>query len=100
MNVLELRRVTVIAEAVLEPYLVADLRRLGAKGYTVCSARGEGTRGQRRGELEGGNIRLEVVVQEAVAGVILEHLSATYFEHYALIAYIDTVSVVRGEKYI
>jgi hypothetical protein len=40
------------------------------------------------------------VVQEAVAGAILEHLSATYFEHYALIAYIDTVSVVRGEKYI
>ena len=34
-----------------------------------------------------------------VADRILTHLAERYFEHYAVIAFVETVEVMRGEKY-
>ena len=58
------------------------------------------TRGVRASEWEGKNIKLETIVSELVAHQILERLNERYFEHYAVIAYLETVEVVRGEKYV
>ena len=44
MNTVTLKRVTIIAEALLEARLLADLERLGAKGFTIVEARGRGSR--------------------------------------------------------
>ncbi len=95
-----LKLVTIVAESLLEKRLVEEIKRLGAKGYTITPARGEGSRGIRSVDWEGQNIRLETIVSEEVALRILEKLQESYFPHYAVIAYVENVWVVRGEKYV
>lgn len=99
MNTVPLKKVTVIAEAVLEPEILRALRGLGATGYTIAEARGEGSRGVRASEWEGRNVVIEALVDAGTADRILEHVARAYFEHYAVVAYLTDVQVVRGEKY-
>lgn len=100
MDLVPLKIVTIVAESLLEKRLVEEVKRLGAKGYTITQARGEGSRGIRSVDWEGQNIRLETIVSEEVALRILQRLQEEYFTHYAVIAYVENVWVVRGEKYV
>ena len=100
MNTTPAKRITIIAERLLEDRLVRDLQICGATGYTITDARGAGSRGVRVSQWEGGNIRLETLVSMAVADKILELLNRKYFEHFAVIATLENVEVVRGEKYL
>ncbi|MCX7782254.1 MAG: transcriptional regulator [Meiothermus sp.] len=99
MALVSLKLVTIIAEGFLEEKLVREVKKLGAKGYTITPARGEGSRGVRASEWEGNNIRLETIVSPAVAEKILARLAEVYFANYAVIAFVENVEVVRGEKY-
>jgi nitrogen regulatory protein P-II 2 len=100
MNTTKLRKVTIIAEAVLEDRLLREVRELGSRGYTLAMVSGEGSRGVRASEFEGKNVQIEVLVSAEVADRLLDHLAANYFEHYAVVAYVVEVEVVRGERYI
>lgn len=100
MEMVPLKLVTIVAEPVLEEQLTTELKRLGARGYTVTETRGEGSRGIRASELPGESIRIETVVSAAVADRLLAHVAKHYFPNYAVIAYVSTVEVVRGEKYV
>ena len=100
MELVPLKLVTIVAESLLEKRLVEEVKRLGAKGYTITPARGEGSRGIRSVDWEGQNIRLETIVSEEVALRILQRRQEEYFPHYAVIAYVENVWVVRGEKYV
>jgi hypothetical protein len=100
MNTVRLKLVTIIAEAVIEERLLDDLRRLGAKGYTILAAQGEGTRGIRASDWEARNVRIETVVSAPVAEAILECLAREYFDRWAVIGYVSDVDVVRGDKYV
>lgn len=100
MNTVALKKVTIIAEALLEPRLLNELRGLGATGYTLSDARGEGSRGVRASDWEGDNVKVETLVGAATADRILAHVAAAYFEHYAVIAWVTDVQVVRGDKYL
>ena len=100
MELVPLKLVTIVAESLLEKRLVEEVKRLGAKGYTITPARGEGSRGIRSVDWEGQNIRLETIVSEEVALRILQRLQEESFPHYAVIAYVENVWVVRGEKYV
>jgi nitrogen regulatory protein P-II 2 len=100
MNTTKLRKVTIIAEAVLEDRLLREVRELGSRGYTMTAVSGEGSRGVRASEFEGKNVQIEVLVSAVVADRLLDHLAANYFEHYAVVAYVVEVEVVRGERYI
>jgi nitrogen regulatory protein P-II 2 len=100
MKTMPLKLLTIVAEAVLEPLLLDDLRRLGARGFSMGKVRGEGSRGVRASDFEGSNIRIETIVSAEVADRILESIAESYFEHYAVIAYISDVEVVRGDKYV
>ena len=100
MELVPLKLVTIVAESLLEKRLVEEVKRLGAKGYTITPARGGGSRGIRSVDWEGQNIRLETIVSEEVALRILQRLQEEYFPHYAVIAYVENVWVVRGEKYV
>ena len=91
--------VTIVAETVVVEQLLASLRRIGASGYTVTDARGEGSRGRRVGEVPGDNQRIETLVSEEVAAHILDLLAAQYFANYAVVAWTTDVHVVRGDKY-
>jgi hypothetical protein len=100
VELVRLKLVTIVAEAILEHRLVEEIKRLGAKGYTLVDARGEGSRGLRTMDWEGKNIRLETIVSEEVALRILARLQEAYFPHYAVVAFVENVEVVRGEKYV
>jgi nitrogen regulatory protein P-II 2 len=99
MQTVPLKLLTVIAEAVLEERLLRDLREHGTKGYTLDQVRGEGSRGVHASEWEGRNIKVETIVTDEAAQSFLLHLSREYFPKYAVIAYVQDVQVVRGEKY-
>lgn len=100
MKTVPLCMVTIIAEVAIKERILGDIRRLGAHGYTLTDAEGEGSRGRRVGELLGANFRLESIVSPEVADRILQLLTEDYFNSYAIIAYLSTVSVVRGDKYV
>ena len=90
---------TVVCEGALESRLIKELLALGAKGYTVTDAHGTGPRNQRNADLEGGNIRLEVVTDEATLLNIIERLRADYFPNYAVSVWILEVEVLRQDRY-
>lgn len=100
MKTVPLKLVTIVAEAVLEDRLIRDLLDLGARGYTVSTARGRGSRGVRASDWEGGNVRIEILVTEAVSDRVLDLLAERYFPTYAVVAWVENVQVVRGEKYV
>jgi hypothetical protein len=92
--------VTIVTESALERRLVSDLKRLGAHGYTISDARGEGSRGVRNAGWEAsGNIRVEVVCDTATAEAIAGHLRANYYDHYAMILYFSDIGVLRPQKF-
>lgn len=100
MDTQPLKLVTVVAESILEHRLLDMLRDKGARGYTLTKVTGQGSRGVRASEWEGRNIKIETLVGPQVADTILEHLARRFFPHYAVVAYVQTVEVVRGEKYV
>jgi len=92
--------VTVVTEGVLESRIVAAVKRLGAHGYTVTDARGEGSRGKRSAEWEHSrNIRLETICEEEVAQAIAQHLRETYYDNFAMIIFLSEVEISRPEKF-
>jgi nitrogen regulatory protein P-II 2 len=99
MDMTERRILTVIAEAAVESRLIADIKRLGAKGYSIGHVRGEGTTGSRLHELNGPSVRLETVVTGPVADAILEHLAAEYFDRFAVVAWVAPAQVMRPGRF-
>ena len=95
-----LKLVTIIGEAVLADRLLREIRKLGAKGHTLTTVEGQGSRGVRASEWEGKNVKIETLVSEEVADAILHVLSEHYFANFAVVAYVHDVGVVRGEKYV
>lgn len=92
--------VTVVAEAILEQPILKDLRRLGAHGWTITEARGEGHRGRRSADWEESrNIRIEIVCDAATAERIQTHLRDTYYQNYAMITWMADVDVMRPAKF-
>ena len=100
MNTIPLKLVTIVSERILEDRLLREITELGAKGYTLTQATGKGSRGVRASEWEGPDSRIETLVSPAVARAIVDHVAARYFEHYAVIVFVQDAEVVRGEKYV
>lgn len=100
MHTTTLKLVTIVAERILEERLLRKLDELGAKGYTLTHATGKGSRGVRASEWEGPDSRIETLVSPHVAEAIIAHVAENFFEHYAVILYVQDAEVVRGEKYI
>ena len=100
MHTTPLTLLTIVAEAILKDRLVEEFTQTGAKGHTLTECEGSGSRHRRVGEVLGANIKLELIVSAEVADRMLKVLAEEYFPHYAVIAFISSVSVVRGEKYV
>jgi nitrogen regulatory protein P-II 2 len=94
-----MKRIIIIGDSDLEYRLLKEILELGATGYTCYGVRGRGARGIRPRHAKSGNIKLEVIATAEVAQSILEHVAKNYFEQYALIALIDDVEVLNGEKF-
>lgn len=100
MKTTNLLLLTIIAEDELESRLIDDLKKLGVRGYTICPVRGEGMHGLRASQWEGGNIKIEVIVDHHLADAIGEHVAKVYFPNFAVILYLLPVQVLREEKFI
>lgn len=91
---------TVVTEALLENSITEALDQLGASGYTIVDARGRGSRGVRdAGWTSSGNIRVEVVCDEDLAHRIAESFRDRFYNDYAMILYINDVTVLRPDKF-
>jgi len=99
MKMVPMKRVTIVGDDAVERQIVKEVHDLGATGYTYTVVHGEGARGTRPSHWEGPNAKIEVIATPEVAQRILEHVAQTYFEHYAVIAFLDDVEVLRGEKF-
>lgn len=100
MALVELYLVTIITERLLRDEILEKITELGAKGFTLSDATGEGSRGIRASDWEGKNVKIETVVSEEVSNSIIDFIAESYFENYAVITYSHPVKVVRGDKYI
>jgi len=94
------RLLTIVTEAVLERDLVAEFDALGVRGYTITDARGRGGRGTRKSDwAQEGNVRIEIVCEPAVAERVAARLRERYYDHYAMILFMQDVSVLRPDKF-
>lgn len=100
MDTITLKKITIVAEAVLEERLIREMRQLGARGYTLSEVRGDGSRGVRASEWEGKNIQLEILASAETADRVLTHVSERYFAHYAVVVWLTDVQVIRGNRYV
>jgi len=96
-----LKLVTVVGESLIMEDVAQRGIELGATGYTMSEVIGHGSRSARNVGATGGakTLKVEFVVAAEVAAKIVEDVSHEYFEHYAIIAWLSDVSVMRGEHY-
>ena len=99
MQTVPIKLVTIVAENILADRLVRDILAAGATGYTITAANGAGSRDLRASTLGGENVRIETLVVPRIAEVLLEQLAKDWFPDYAVIAWVTTVDVIRGQKY-
>ncbi len=101
MQLSSLKLVTVIAESVVMDELARFGLASGASGYTISHVTGRGARSQRNVSLGGESrtSKMEFVVPREVAEKILAYVSRQYVEHFACIAWMADVEVVRGIDY-
>ena len=102
MQLYPLKLVTVVGESVIMEDIAERGIKLGASGYTLVDVTGHGARSTRNVSMSGGarTQKIEFVVSGEVAVEILSYVSHQYFEHYACIAWLSDVSVVRGDQYV
>ena len=102
MHLYPLKLVTVVGETVIMEDIAKEGVELGATGYTMVEVIGQGSRGARIVLVTGApkTMKVEFVVPMDVAERILTHVSHNYFEHYACIAWVGDVQVMRGATYI
>ena len=94
------RLLTIVTEAVLERELTTEFEALGVRGYTITDARGKGSRGTRQSDWsQGGNIRIEIVCEPAFAERIAARLRERFYDNYAMILFLQDVSVLRPDKF-
>jgi hypothetical protein len=85
---------TIVCEAVLEPFLEQELPALGVTGYTISDARGLGSHGRRSGAWrKEGNIRVEILCDPELAERVAEHLRREYEANYGLLIFSTPVRV-------
>lgn len=94
-----LKLVTIISEPVLSSRLVATIRSLGAKGFTMSDVQGEGSGAKSSGEVPNQKLKIEVVAEDDLAQKIMQEISKKYFENYSLIVYASDIQVIRKEKF-
>ncbi len=90
----------IVAEAALEPRLVAELKRHHAHVWTINEVHGAFPEGERDGSFDlDRTIELRVICEPAVADAIAETLMARFAANYGLVVHFGEVQVLRPERY-
>ena len=99
-NLQSVTLLTIVAESLIESRLIEDLVSCGVVGWTLTSTRGAGPENRRLSEVEGGNVKFEVLGSEEVTQKVWDLLSSRYFPHYAVTAWQSSVLVSRLDRYL
>ncbi|WP_422927406.1 P-II family nitrogen regulator [Singulisphaera sp. PoT] len=99
MRLHSLKLVSIIVESVLKEQIFEKILELGATGYSAHASSGYGSRGARLGA-GAEDVQIDVICPEDVAESILTYVSLHFFNHYACIAWVTDVGVVRGDRYV
>jgi hypothetical protein len=104
IEMVTIRRVTVYADATLEPRLVPHFLSLGATGYTVTPCRGRGEHGEHSAPMAplsstSSHVRIELIVQPDVALKIMVFLQANHLKSQSVAACMEDVQVVSTEHF-
>jgi len=92
--------VTIVCETALERRVLEALRDAGASGYTLSDVRGEGARGERGGDWEGGrSVEIKVLCDAGTAQRVVDEIMRRYGPDYALTLWVSDVAVVRPGKF-
>jgi hypothetical protein len=95
-----IRRITIYASGALEHELITQSLALGSTGYTVTECRGKGEHRVVEDPLGPPNfVRIELLVQPAVAEKIMGYLQVNHLQSQAVAACVETVEVVKTEKF-
>ena len=95
-----MKLVTIVCEAYAQEPVTKLLREAGAHGWTLFAVEGDGSQGQRPGDIrEFANIQIEVVGSPEVAEKLLARLEKDFFSRYAMIAFESDVRVLRPAKF-
>lgn len=90
---------TIVAEATLEKKLAKLALKLGAHGYTVVEAHGEGW-GGHAGEWEADRtIQMQVLAEETVAEAIAERVIAEFGRNYNVALWLSDARIFRPERF-
>ena len=100
LDLFPVKLLTVVCEAELEALVAEDVLRLGARGYTVTDARGQGSHGARDASWHhSGNVRFEILCDVKTGSEIARHLRQRYFTDYAMVCYFSDAQVLRQGKF-
>ena len=99
MKTVPMKRITIIGDDNVGYRIMQEIHELRASGYTYYIVHGRGARGLRPRHAEPANANIEVIATPELAHQILEHIAKNYFDRYAMIAFLDDVEVLRGEKF-
>lgn len=91
---------TIVAESLIESRLIDDLASCGVIGWTLTPVRGAGPDNRRLSEVEGGNVKIEVLGSETVIHKVWDLLTSRYFPNYAVTAWQSSVLVSRLDRYL
>lgn len=95
-----IKLLVIVCEEAVETLIGPELLAAGAKGYTVCDARGRGNRGVRDARWSlSSNVRIEVLCSDEVARRAMAVIDAKYCENYGLVMYMHDVLASRADKF-
>jgi len=101
-NMVEISRVVVIADTVIERVLLEAFLKLGAKGYSCmpCTGKGRHETLQDPFSFSGqSRVRIEVLTKPDVADAIIDFVHKKQFGVYPVAAYTDTVRVHERDTF-
>jgi len=94
------KMLNIISNDSLEEKLVCMFKKYGVSGYTILTARGEGSSGHVS-DMSGfdANILVKVILPESRMQVILESIERKIKKGHHLTVYITNVEVITPEKF-
>lgn len=98
--------VVIITEKIISKGVCNIIEACGATGYTIVAAGGKGSRNKRstaeRASVvdDFSNIKIEAIVDDlSMAEAIMDQVKKTYFQNYSGITYLESVKILRPEKF-
>jgi hypothetical protein len=96
----KVRRITVIADASLEEWLLEQFIACGASGYTTMPCSGAGRRQRKEGRPKSTQVRIEVIALPKVCDSIIDFMRREILDEHRVTACVETVDVVRVGHFI